>query len=157
MKTHIINHVETQRHGMFVRSTESVKTKLQALCKRVEQEMRTQVLGIYNLVARDYLAALVGVESNNVQAPGMRSPERLLRAEMLPILHDAARRFIDASGGDDNGPFKDESPGQGSSPCAGDDDDDDLDNLAATQVHEKSEAGARDRDGVGIKSEPAVW
>lgn len=155
MKTHMTNHVETQRHGMFVRSTESVKTELQALCGRVEHEMRAQVLDIYKLLARDYLAVLVGVESSNGQAPGLRSPERLLRAEMLPILHDAARWFIDASGGDDNDPFKDESPGQGPSPCAGDDED--FDNLAARQLHEESEAGARGRDGVGIKSEPAVW
>lgn len=201
MKTHMINHVETQRHGMFVRSTESVKTELQALCERVEQAMRAQVLDIYNLLARDYLAVLVGVEPGNArQAPGLPSPERLLRAEMLPVLRDAARCFIDASGGDENDPFEDESPvstpslcaghddkvdldkiaawagdsfhavdgddkdpfedespGQGPNPCAGDDDDDDLDNLAATQLlHEESEAGARGRDSVGIKSEPAM-
>lgn len=155
MKTHMVNHVETQRHGMFVRSTESVKMELQALCERVEQEMRAQILDIYNLLARDYLAVLVGVESSNVQAPGLHSPESLLRAEMLPILHNAARWFIDASGGDDNDPFTDESPSKGPSPCAGDDDD--LDNLAATQLHEESDARARGRDGVGIKSEPAAW
>lgn len=160
MKTHMIDHVQTQGQGMFVRSTESVKTELQALCERVEQEMRAQVLDIYNLLARDYLAVLVGVEAGNVQALGLRSPERVLRGEMLPILQDAARWFMDPSGGDDNDPVKDESPGQGPSPCGGDDDDDDndLDNLAATQLHEESEeAGARGRDGVGIKSEPAVW
>lgn len=156
MKTHMINHVEAQRHGMFVRSTESVKSELQALCERVEQEMRAQVLDIYNLLARDYLAVLVGVESSNVQALGLRSPERLLRAEMLPVLHDAARFFIiDASDGDDNDPFKDESPGQGPSPSAGDDED--LDTLAAAQLHEESEAEARGRDGIGIKTEPPVW
>lgn len=151
----MVDHVETQRHGMFVRSTESVKLELQALCERVEQDMRAQVLDIYNLLARDYLTVLVGVESN-VRVPGLPSPERLLRAEMLPILHDAARWFIDAAGSDDDDPFKEDFHVEGPRPEAGDDDDDDFDNLAAAQLREESDARARSLDGVGIKSEPDV-
>lgn len=155
MKTQMVNHVETHRDGMFVRSTNSVKSELQALCERVEQEMRAQVLDIYNLLARDYLAVLVGVDSN-VQVSGLPGPESLLRAEMLPILRDAARWFVDpAGGGDDDDPFKEESPAEGPSPCAGDDDDDDSDDLAAAQLREESDARARSQGGVGIKCEPA--
>lgn len=153
MKAHMVNHVETQREGMFVRSTESVKTELQALCERVQQEMRAQVLDIYNLLARDYLAVLVGVQSN-VRVPGLSGPEGLLRAEMLPILHDTARWFADAGGSRDDDPFKDKVSVEGPSPCPGDDDDD-FDDLAAAQLREESDARARSQDGVGIKSEPA--
>lgn len=152
MKTRMVNHVEDQRHGMFVRSTESVKSEIQALCERVEQDMRAQVLDIYNLLARDYLAVLVGVDSN-VRVSGLPGPESLLRAEMLPILRDAARWFVDAAGSDEDDPFKEEALVEGPSPGPGDDDD--FDNLAAAQLREESDARARSQDGVGIKSEPA--
>lgn len=155
MKTQMVNHVEDQRHGMFVRSTNSVKSELQALCERVEQEMRAQVLDIYNLLARDYLAVLVGVDSH-IRVPGLPGPESLLRAEMLPILRDADRWFVDAAGsGDDDDPFKDEFPVEGPSPCPSASGDDDFDDLAAAQLHEESDARARSQDGVGIKSELA--
>lgn len=172
MKTHMVNHVENQHHNIFLHSTKSVKTQLQALCKRVEHDMRAHVLNIYNLIARDYLAVLVGVESN-VQVPGVPNPELLLRAEMLPILRDAGRQFIISSDGDDDpsqdrdddpfqndpfdhddDPFKDESVFGGQSPRTGDDDD--FDGLAATQLQEESEASACGRDGVKVKSELAV-
>lgn len=184
MKSRMVGHVEAQRHGMFSRATESVRADLEALCERVEQGVRAQVLDVYGLLAREYLAVLVGgggaaesssAASGAVRVPGhngvLAGPERLLRAEMLPILRDAARWFanVPAGGGDasDDRPFRDEPEtvrARGQSPCAGDDDDDDdndddeedIDRLAATQLHEESEAGGFGRDSVvGIKSESA--
>lgn len=152
MKTHMIDHIETERHTMFRRSTESVKTELQALCERVEGDMMVHVREIHDFLARDYLAVLVGVESDP-QVPGLPSSDRVLRTEMQPILHDAAQWFI-VSTSDDNNLFKDESLVEGPSSRAADDDD--IENLAATQLHEESEVGARGRDDVETKSEPAI-
>ncbi|KAK1593767.1 Dynamin family-domain-containing protein [Colletotrichum navitas] len=92
MKSHMVNHVENARHTMFRHSTDSVKEQLRALCRRVEDEITQQVQDIYNLLARDYLAVIVGVD-NNAQHSSLPRSERLLRAEMRPILETAGQWF----------------------------------------------------------------
>ncbi|GKT85786.1 tat pathway signal sequence [Colletotrichum tofieldiae] len=129
MKSHMVNHVESSRHTMFRHSTNSVKEQLQALCKRVEDEMAQQVQDIYNLLARDYLAVIVGTD-NNVKHAGLPRAERLLRAEMCPILEKAGQLFARSDSND--GPGTVGASNDSDDPFANDDGVD-LDDLLTTQ------------------------
>ncbi|KAK1957604.1 hypothetical protein LY78DRAFT_741803 [Colletotrichum sublineola] len=92
MKSHMVNHVESSRHTTFRHATDSVREQLRALCRRVEDEMTQQVQEIYNLLARDYLAVLVGVD-NNTKHSSLPRPECLLRVEMRSILETTGQWF----------------------------------------------------------------
>ncbi|KAI8234419.1 Nuclear GTPase SLIP-GC [Colletotrichum sp. SAR 10_96] len=131
MKSHMINHVENARHTMFRRSTDSVKEQLKALCKRVENDMAVQVQEIYNLLARDYLSVLVGVDSS-IQPAGLPRAERLLRADMYPILQGTSRWFAKSPAAEVSSVFEDVDP-------FADDDD-----LAASQLQDEFQAGAHE-------------
>lgn len=131
MKSHMINHVENARHTMFRRSTDSVKEQLKALCKRVENDMAVQVQEIYNLLARDYLSVLVGVDSS-IQPAGLPRAERLLRAEMYPILQGTSRWFAKSPAAEVS------SVSEGVDPFADDDD------LAASQLQGEFQAGSHE-------------
>ncbi|KZL84766.1 tat pathway signal sequence [Colletotrichum incanum] len=143
MKNHMVNHVESSRHTMFRHSTDSVKEQLQTLCKRVEDEMAQQVQDIYNLLARDYLAVIVGID-NNVKHTGLPRAERLLRAEMCPILEKTGQWFARSECSDGPGAVS-ASNDQGDPFANGDGAD--LDDLLAAQL-----CGGEDRSAV--KSEP---
>ncbi|WYZ44801.1 hypothetical protein EsH8_VIII_000117 [Colletotrichum jinshuiense] len=147
MKNHMVDHVENTRHTMFRHSTDSVKEQLKELCKRVGEEMAVQVQDIYNLLARDYLAVLVGVDNTNKLSSLPRS-ERLLRAEMYPILQKTTEWFAKPSSQDrqtmekpvvENDSFADNA-------------ETDVDNLLAAQLgvdlNEESDGHT------GIKTEP---
>ncbi|KAF4911607.1 Nuclear GTPase SLIP-GC [Colletotrichum viniferum] len=131
MKSHMINHVENARHTMFRRSTDSVKEQLKALCKRVENDMAVQVQEIYNLLARDYLSVLVGVDSS-IQPAGLPRAERLLRAEMYPILQGTSRWFAKSPAAEVSSLSEDVDP-------FADDDD-----LAASQLQDEFQADAHE-------------
>ncbi|KAF6824031.1 tat pathway signal sequence [Colletotrichum musicola] len=152
MKRHMVEHVENSRHNMFRHSTDSVKEQLQALCKRVEDEMASQVQGIYNLLARDYLAVLVGVDAK-MQPAGLPRAERILRGEMLPLLQDARRWF------DKNGPDHEQQAGEAAAgeaadvdnPFADDDGIDNVDELLMAQIkHEINDSNK------AVKAEAAM-
>ncbi|KAI8274078.1 hypothetical protein K4K60_010107 [Colletotrichum sp. SAR11_57] len=131
MKSHMINHVENARHTMFRRSTDSVKEQLKALCKRVENDMAVQVQEIYNLLARDYLSVLVGVDSS-IQPAGLPRAERLLRAEMYPILQGTSRWFAKSPAAEVSSVSEDVDPFA------------DGDDLAASQLQDEFQAGAHE-------------
>lgn len=148
MKNHMVGHVENTRHTMFRHSTDSVKEQLKELCKRVGEEMAVQVQDIYNLLARDYLAVLVGVDNTNKLSSLPRS-ERLLRAEMYPILQKTTEWFAKPSSQGDrqtmenlvveDDPFADNA-------------ETDVDNLLAAQLGVEFN---EESDGhTGIKTEP---
>ncbi|KAF5503099.1 Nuclear GTPase SLIP-GC [Colletotrichum fructicola] len=131
MKSHMINHVENARHTMFRRSTDSVKEQLKALCKRVENDMAVQVQEIYNLLARDYLSVLVGVDSS-IQPAGLPRAERLLPAEMYPILQGTSRWFAKSPAAEVSSVSEDVDPFA------------DGDDLAASQLQDEFQAGAHE-------------
>ncbi|KXH33006.1 hypothetical protein CSIM01_05141 [Colletotrichum simmondsii] len=120
MKNHMVSHVETSSATMFRHSTDSVKEQLEALCRRLQDELTTQVQDIYSLLARDYLHVLIGVDKDPKPA-GLPRAERLLRAEMYHKLEQTAKRFArpnqdagadlanNCGGGEGDGPFADSS------------------------------------------------
>ncbi|KAK2040434.1 hypothetical protein LZ31DRAFT_634095 [Colletotrichum somersetense] len=120
MKSHMVNHVENSRHTMFRHSTDSVKEQLQELCSRVEHEIAQQVQDIYNLLARDYLAVIVGVD-NNAKHTSLPRSERLLRAEMRPILETTGQWFARSNrSGSKDGPETVGAPDDQDDPFADD-------------------------------------
>ncbi|KAK2001920.1 hypothetical protein LX36DRAFT_652804 [Colletotrichum falcatum] len=143
MKSHMVNHVESSRHDMFRHSTGSVKEQLRALCRRVEDEMAQQVQEIYNLLARDYLAVLVGVDDNPKHSSLPRA-ERLLRAEMRPVLETTGQWF--ASSRSKDGSEVVDAPDDQHDPFA-DEHGDGLEDVLASKL------GSGD-DSLAIKSEP---
>ncbi|KAF9881435.1 tat pathway signal sequence [Colletotrichum karsti] len=145
MKNHMVTHVEQNRESMFRHATDTVKVLLQQLCKRVEDDMAIQVQDIYNLLARDYLAVIVGIDSN-VQPTGLPRSERLLRAEMLPILYDTAQWFAKSSATEDEGPAEEVDPFAG--------DDDNVDDLLTSQLNDEARASAH--GSVHVKAEAAM-
>ncbi|KAK7450956.1 hypothetical protein Landi51_05272 [Colletotrichum acutatum] len=118
MKNHMVSHVEASRDTIFRHSTDSVKEQLEALCRRLQDELTAHVQDIYSLLARDYLHVLIGVDKDP-KPTGLPRAERLLRAEMYRKLEQTAKRFArpsqDASadaanttgGGDGDDPFAD--------------------------------------------------
>ncbi|KAK0704199.1 hypothetical protein B0T21DRAFT_353156 [Apiosordaria backusii] len=84
MKTIMINHVTQYREAMFRAATSNVQQMLDAMCKEVRQQLEEAIAEKHGSIMRDYLAVLIGAEA--AQTKGLPRMERLLRAEMVPLL-----------------------------------------------------------------------
>ncbi|KAI1760686.1 hypothetical protein GGR53DRAFT_508668 [Hypoxylon sp. FL1150] len=62
MKTAMINHVEHSRNTMFEDATNTVKEKLEAMCRSIRQQMDDQMEDMFSNVFRDYTRVLVGAK-----------------------------------------------------------------------------------------------
>jgi len=91
MKSAMISHVEQSRHKMFKTATDIVKKQLEGLCETIQDQMKVEVQELYARLARDYLAVLIGAEVASIQ--GLPRAERVLRAEMKPLLEKADSYF----------------------------------------------------------------
>lgn len=142
MKSHMVDHVENSRHSMFRHSTDSVKEQLQTLSSRIEDVMAAQVQDIYNLLARDYLAVIAGMDSI-VKPCGVPRAERLLRAEMYLLLEKTDKWFTrpDSTYGSEAAVASDED----SDPFAGE---------AGAGVNDLAAAPLGDGGLMAIKREP---
>ncbi|KAK1531727.1 hypothetical protein CPAR01_11376 [Colletotrichum paranaense] len=152
MKNHMVSHVETSSATMFRYSTDSVKEQLEALCRRLQDELTTQVQDIYSLLARDYLHVLIGVDKDP-KPTGLSRAERLLRAEMYRKLEQTAKRFAR--------PSQDAGADSANTPGVGESDDPfadsaiaDMDDLLLAQLCGGTVEGVGAQEAV--KSEPSV-
>ncbi|UQC90092.1 uncharacterized protein CLUP02_15623 [Colletotrichum lupini] len=152
MKNHMVSHVETSSATMFRYSTDSVKEQLEALCRRLQDELTTQVQDIYSLLARDYLHVLIGVDKDP-KPTGLSRAERLLRAEMYRKLDQTAKRFARSS--------QDAGADSANTPAMGESDDPfadsaiaDMDDLLLAQLCGGTVEGVGAQEAV--KSEPSV-
>ncbi|KAG7055961.1 tat pathway signal sequence [Colletotrichum scovillei] len=152
MKNHMVSHVETSSATMFRYSTDSVKEQLEALCRRLQDELTTQVQDIYSLLARDYLHVLIGVDKDP-KPTGLSRAERLLRAEMYHKLEQTAKRFAR--------PSQDAGADSANTPGVGESDDPfadsaiaDVDDLLLAQLCGGTVEGVGAQEAV--KSEPSV-
>lgn len=137
---------------MFRYSTDSVKEQLEALCRRLQDELTTQVQDIYSLLARDYLHVLIGVDKDP-KPTGLSRAERLLRAEMYHKLEQTAKRFAR--------PSQDAGADSANTPGVGESDDPfadsaiaDVDDLLLAQLCGGTVEGVGAQEAV--KSEPSV-
>ncbi|KAI3556048.1 hypothetical protein CABS03_09581 [Colletotrichum abscissum] len=152
MKNHMVSHVETSSATMFRYSTDSVKEQLEALCRRLQDELTTQVQDIYSLLARDYLHVLIGVDKDP-KPTGLSRAERLLRAEMYRKLEQTAKRFAR--------PSQDAGADSANTLGVGESDDPfadsaiaDMDDLLLAQLCDGTVEGVGAQEA--IKSEPSV-
>lgn len=148
----MVSHVETSSDTMFRHSTDSVKEQLEALCRRLQDELTTYVQDIYSLLARDYLHVLIGVDKDP-KPTGLPRAERLLRAEMYHKLEQTAKRFArpnqDASAIPANTPGGDEGDDPFADSAIADMDDLLLAQLCGSTVESVGGQGA-------VKSEPSA-
>ncbi|TQN64072.1 Nuclear GTPase SLIP-GC [Colletotrichum shisoi] len=142
MKSHMVNHVENSRHSMFRHSTDSVKEQLQTLSSRIEDVMAAQVQDIYNLLARDYLAVIAGIDSV-VKPHGVPRAERLLRAEMYVLLEKTDKWFT-----------RPDSTYGSEAAVASDEDSDPFADEAGAGVNDLAAAPLGDGGLAAIKNEP---
>ncbi|KAI8631989.1 hypothetical protein F5Y19DRAFT_382458 [Xylariaceae sp. FL1651] len=62
MKAAMATHVDNARHSMFRQATDSVKGRLQDMCRSVKKDIAELVEGIFDQVSIDYMRTLVGTE-----------------------------------------------------------------------------------------------
>ncbi|KAL2874899.1 hypothetical protein SGCOL_009877 [Colletotrichum sp. CLE4] len=146
MKYQMVSHVETSRDTMFRRSTDSVKEQLEGLCRRLQDELTTQVQDIYSLLARDYLHVLIGVDKDP-KPTGLPRAERLLRAEMYHKLEQTAKRFARPGLGTIEDPANIPGGGDGDDPFA-DSAIADMDDLLLAQLCGDTVEGVDGQDAI---------
>lgn len=94
MKNHMVAHVDTAKDTMFQHATDNVTKQLNDMCDRICQELCVFILqGVYQQIARDYQAALVGSDKQTFST--LTRAERMLRGEMLLLLQQVGMAFAD--------------------------------------------------------------
>lgn len=87
MKTAMVSHVSNVRDSMFYEATKIVRQEIDLLLEQMQSTMQLQMRELHARIQRDYLAVLVGSDLSS-QGATPRA-ERMLRAEMAPLLEDA--------------------------------------------------------------------
>ncbi|RYP52928.1 hypothetical protein DL768_002024 [Monosporascus sp. mg162] len=91
MKTIMVGHVDDSRHTMFRQATDTVKAKLQAMCRTVQKDMSDRVEDVFAAVFRDYMHVIVGAK---VDRHAKLSPEEVAtRTTVNDILHRGITMF----------------------------------------------------------------
>lgn len=80
----MLNHVEAVKHTMFHDATRTVRTELDEMCRKLQEQLRLQIEDITGRLKDDYLAVLVG--ASPLSWKNLPRTERLLRMEMAPLL-----------------------------------------------------------------------
>ncbi|KAK4199425.1 hypothetical protein QBC40DRAFT_349451 [Triangularia verruculosa] len=84
MKAIMIDHVTRNQEAMFRTATGHVQEALDAMCKEIRQQLEDCIAEKHSAIMQDYLAVLIGAEA--AEHKGLPRLERMLRAEMVPIL-----------------------------------------------------------------------
>lgn len=87
MKNAMISHVADVRNTMFYSATKTVRQEIDQLLDQMQSTMQIQMKELHARIQRDYLAVLVGSDISS-QGATPRA-ERMLRAEMVPLLEKA--------------------------------------------------------------------
>ncbi|RYP00448.1 hypothetical protein DL763_000800 [Monosporascus cannonballus] len=91
MKTIMVGHVDHSRHTMFRQATDTVKAKLQAMCRTVHKHMSDRVDDVFAAVFRDYMHVIIGAK---VDRHAKLSPEEVAtRTTVNDILHRGTTMF----------------------------------------------------------------
>ncbi|KAK0668719.1 nuclear GTPase SLIP-GC [Cercophora samala] len=84
MKALMIDHVTRNQEVMFRTATGNVQQALDGMCKEIRQQLEDCIAEKHASIMRDYLAVLIGAEA--AEHKGLPRMERMLRAEMVPLL-----------------------------------------------------------------------
>jgi len=88
-------HVETNRRSMFRDATNVVQGQLEDLNTRIEGQLLIHMQETHGRLSHDYLAALIGTAAIDNDNSGVPRAERMLRAEMIPLLEGVDPQFAD--------------------------------------------------------------
>ena len=88
-------HVDHERGVMFEQSAEAAQKRLEALVKQVEAMMSERVMEVFVAMRRDYRSVLGGTEEGEL----LPKAQRLIRKEIMRILEEIERMFIDVLDG----------------------------------------------------------
>lgn len=84
MKMAMLNHVENSRNTMFEEATNTVKARLEAMCRSIRQQMDDQMEDMFSTIFRDYMRVLVGAK---VERHARLDPKELaMRASVNDVL-----------------------------------------------------------------------
>ncbi|KAK4694636.1 hypothetical protein P7C71_g2978, partial [Lecanoromycetidae sp. Uapishka_2] len=97
MKTAMNSHVAVERHTMFQRSADNVKSQLHAMVKDVEGLMDDKANEVFECMKRDYRAVLGG---GDVPREGGMLPreQRLVRREIMRVIDGVEKTFMKVAG-----------------------------------------------------------
>ncbi|KAL5424202.1 hypothetical protein PMIN06_005395 [Paraphaeosphaeria minitans] len=97
MKNYMETFVQVHSHTMFQATTQTVEGVLTNICHDLEAEMSKKADEISNLLHRDYMHALVGVQANLNM---MNQPKQSLKAEVMAQLKQIDSQFERLAQGD---------------------------------------------------------
>lgn len=83
MKAHMRDHVDQIKNTMFKESCDEVKTRLNKMCRQVEESMNNKTDEVFLLMRRDYLQVLNGAQ---VSGEVMPKWERNMRSQIARAL-----------------------------------------------------------------------
>ncbi|CAJ2501356.1 Uu.00g042090.m01.CDS01 [Anthostomella pinea] len=96
MKLAMGNHVESHRSTMFRQATDTVKARLQGMCRNVQQTMIDSTAEIFDAVFRDYMGVFVG---QTVDRRARMSPQELeMRKQVNNVILLGDRMFAPVLG-----------------------------------------------------------
>lgn len=83
IKDHLGNEIQQKRNSMFKESCDEVKTRLNKMCRQVEESMNNKTDEVFLLMRRDYLQVLNGAQ---VSVDVMPKWERHMRSQISLVL-----------------------------------------------------------------------
>ncbi|KAK3319346.1 hypothetical protein B0H66DRAFT_591910 [Apodospora peruviana] len=150
MKEAMVSHVERTRRTMFRDATNGVQEQLETMCKTVKQQIENSTQDLHSRLTRDYLAVLVGIDIAAFRT--VPRAERLLRAEMAPLLAKTDHAFARVARGNDDVVVKTRAESESAFQVETQDNDEDAEDQENGEDAETHDNG---EDAAGfVKQEP---
>ncbi|KAF2710956.1 hypothetical protein K504DRAFT_489918 [Pleomassaria siparia CBS 279.74] len=97
MKAYMNEHVDRKQHHMFTAATQTVHSRLNQMCRALEDKMSEESDQVFTGMQRDYMQALGGVVSN--KAEQLPKEERSIRSNIRSLLLTVDEQFRSIASG----------------------------------------------------------